>query len=66
MPVVGYFGINNDGINLAINLLVLFVVVIYAALIYWTYADARRRIADPWLVTCAVLASVFPFLGTLV
>ena len=24
MPVVGYFGINNDGINLAINLLVLF------------------------------------------
>ncbi len=66
MPVVGYFGINNDGINLAINLLVLFVVVIYAALIYWTYADARRRIADPWLVTCSVLASVFPFLGTLV
>jgi len=66
MPVVGYFGINNDGINLAINLLVLFVVVIYAALIYWTYADARRRIADPWLITCAVLASLFPFLGTLV
>ncbi|HEX3873008.1 MAG TPA: zinc ribbon domain-containing protein [Solirubrobacteraceae bacterium] len=66
MPPVGYFGINNDGINLAINLVVLFVVVIYASLIYWTYADARRRIADPWLVTCAIFASLFPFVGTVI
>jgi hypothetical protein len=66
MPVVGYFGINNDAVNLAINLLILFVVVIYAALIYWTYADARRRVADPWLITCAVLASLIPFLGVVI
>ena len=65
MPL-GYFGISNDGINLAINLIVLFAVVIYAALIYWTYADARRRIYDPMLVGCATAASLFPFVGTIV
>ncbi len=45
MPIVGYFGINNDGINLAINLLVLFVVVIYSALIYWTDASTAHVIS---------------------
>jgi hypothetical protein len=41
-------------------------VVIWLALIYWTYSDARRRIADPMLVGCATLCSLFPFLGTIV
>ena len=36
-----YFGITNSGVNLAVNLLILFLVVIWLALIYWTYADAR-------------------------
>ncbi len=66
MPVLAYFGINNSAVNLAINLLILFLVVIYFALIFWTYADARRRILDPMLVACATAASLFPFVGTIV
>src|SRR5213083_3014910 len=60
------FGIENDGLNLAVNLLILFLVVVWLALIYWTYADARRRIADQMLVGCASLASLFPYVGTIV
>ena len=44
------FGIENDGLNLAVNLLVFFLFVIYVALVYWTYADASRRLEDPLLV----------------
>src|SRR5260370_41281032 len=60
------FGISNSGVNLAIDLLILFLVVLWIAMIYWTYADARRRIADPMLVGCATAAALFPFVGTLV
>src|SRR5271155_2592497 len=63
---LAYFGIESSGLNLAIDLLIVFVVVVYFALIYWTYADARRRIADPMLVGCATAASLFPFVGTVV
>ena len=41
-------------------------VVVWAALIFWTFADARRRIDDPMLVACATAASLFPFVGTIV
>jgi hypothetical protein len=64
--VLAAFGIENDGLNLAVNLLILFLIVIWFALIYWTYADAKRRIADPMLVMCATIASLFPFVGTIV
>jgi hypothetical protein len=64
--MLAVFGINNDGVNLAVNLLILFLVVIWLSLIYWTNADARRRIADPMLVVCATAASLFPFVGTIV
>ena len=60
------FGIENDGLNLAVNLLVFFLFVIYVALVYWTYADASRRLEDPMLVACATAASLFPFIGTIV
>jgi hypothetical protein len=63
---LAYFGIESSGLSLAIDLLILFVVVLYFALIYWTYADARRRIIDPMLVGCATAASLFPFVGTIV
>jgi hypothetical protein len=66
MTVFAVFGITNDGLNLAVNLLILFLVVIWLALVYYTYADARRRIADPMLVACATAASLFPFVGTIV
>jgi len=63
---LAYFGIESSGLNLAIDLLILFAVVLYFALIYWTYADARRRIYDPMLVGCATFLSLFPFVGTIV
>src|SRR3954464_298942 len=67
MPPVAVFGIENDGLNLAVNLLLLFLVVLWLALVYWTYADARRRIEDPMLVGCAAAASFFfPFVGSIV
>jgi RNA polymerase subunit RPABC4/transcription elongation factor Spt4 len=66
MLLLGVFGINNDGVNTAINVLILVLIVIWAALVFWTYADARRRIDDPMLVACATAASLFPFVGTIV
>ena len=59
------FGINSDGLNLAVKLLIVFLVVIYLALVYWTYMDAIRRIEDPMLVVCATVVSLFPFVGTI-
>jgi hypothetical protein len=64
--MVAVFGINSNGLNTAVQLLILFLVVIWLALIYYTYADARRRIADPMLIGCATAASLFPFVGTIV
>jgi hypothetical protein len=66
MAILAYFGINNSGVNVAISLLILFLVVLYLALIYWTYADARRRIEDPMLIGCATATSLAPFVGPLV
>ena len=60
------FGISNNALNLAVELALLFIAVIWLALIYWTYADARRRIDDPLLVGCATIASLFPIVGTIV
>jgi hypothetical protein len=66
LPPAGIFGINNEGLDTAIKLLILVLVVVWLALVYYTYADARRRIADPMLVACATAASLFPFVGTIV
>jgi hypothetical protein len=66
MLPLAYFGIESSGLNLVVDLLILFLVVLYFSLIYWTYADARRRIFDPMLVGCATAASLFPFVGTIV
>jgi hypothetical protein len=66
MPPIAYFGIESKSLSLVIDLLILFVVVLYFSLLYWTYADARRRIVDPMLIGCATAASLFPFVGTIV
>jgi double zinc ribbon protein len=60
------FGITDSGLNLAVNLVILVLVVLWLALAYWTFADARRRIADPVLVTTATVLGFVPFLGPLV
>ena len=66
MPVFAIFGITNDGLNLAVKLILLVLIAVWAALVFWTYSDARRRIADPMLVACSTAASLFPFVGTIV
>jgi hypothetical protein len=67
MTPLAIFGITNDSLNLAVKLLILFLVAIWLSLVFWTFADSRRRIGDPLLVTCASAASLFfPFLGTIV
>jgi double zinc ribbon protein len=60
------FGITNDGLNLVATLFMLMLVVLWLALIVYTYLDARRRISDPFLVACATVASFFPYIGTAV
>ena len=60
------FGIDPGPLNTAANLTILFLVVTWLALVYYTYSDARRRIADPMIIGCATAASLFPFVGTIV
>jgi hypothetical protein len=67
MHPLAFFGIESSGLNLAVDLLIVFLVVLYFALAYWTYADAQRRIIDPMLVGCATAAALlFPFVGAIV
>ncbi len=66
MVLANIFGIDNDGLSTAVQVVLLFLFVIWGALVFWTYADARRRMDDPLLVICATIASLFPFVGTIV
>jgi uncharacterized Zn finger protein (UPF0148 family) len=64
---LAFFGIESSGLNLAVDLFIVLLVVLYLALAYWTYADAQRRIVDPMLVGCATAAALlFPFVGAIV
>jgi hypothetical protein len=66
MTALAAFGINSDSLDTAVKMVTFSIVVIWVALVYYTYTDARRRIADPMLVGCATLASLFPIVGTIV
>jgi hypothetical protein len=61
--LLALFGIKNGGLNLFVNLVVLFLVAVYIALIAWTYFDAKRRVGDNFLVICATLGALIPFIG---
>ena len=58
----------DSGLWSAISVLLqVFVVLLWVALVYWTYQDARRRIESPPLVaTCTALSVLIPFLGTVI
>jgi hypothetical protein len=58
----------DSGLWSAMSLLLqVFVVLLWLALAYWTYQDARRRIETPALVAACVALSVFiPFLGSII
>jgi Double zinc ribbon len=60
------FGIESNGLNLVVSLLLLTLVVVWLALVVYTYLDAKRRIRDPFLIACATIASFFPYVGTMV
>src|SRR6202012_115551 len=60
------FGITNSGLNLAATLVLLLLIVLWLALIVYTFLDARRRMAAPFLVGCATIASFSPYTGTAV
>jgi predicted amidophosphoribosyltransferase len=66
MPAPAVFGIDSQALDTAVKLLVLVLVVMWLATLYYTYADARRRIEDPLLVGCATASALFPFVGTIV
>jgi RNA polymerase subunit RPABC4/transcription elongation factor Spt4 len=68
----GFFGTLHDFFDsgswpLLRNLAIFMVVVFWLAVGYWVFKDARRRIADPWMVAMAtVLGLIPPFLGPLI
>jgi len=66
MPPLAYFGIESSGLSVAIDLLILFAAAVYVALVYWTWADARRRVEDPVMVSLATVVALVPFAGPLV
>ena len=48
-------------------MLQVFVVLLWLALAYWTYQDARRRIQTPGIVAaCVALSVLIPFLGSII
>ncbi|MBN1193470.1 MAG: zinc ribbon domain-containing protein [Coriobacteriia bacterium] len=56
--------LNHPAVSLATNLCALFFVVFSAALIFWTWRDARRRGAMPWFWALVVL--LFNILGWMI
>jgi hypothetical protein len=67
----GFFGTIHDFFSgswpLVRNLGIFMVVVFWLAVGYWVFKDARRRIADPWLVGAAtILGLVPPFVGAFI
>jgi double zinc ribbon protein len=59
--------LHSTGFEVASNLALLLTVVFWLGLAHWVYRDARRRIADPWLIaTAAVLGLSVPYLGPVI
>ncbi len=59
--------LDNQWVQVARNLGIVLVVVFWLATAFWVFKDARRRIADPWLVGIATLLGLVPpFLGPFV
>ena len=67
-PFESISGFFDSGLWSAITVLLrIFVVLLWIALAYWTYQDARRRIASPPMVAgCVALSVLIPFLGSII
>lgn len=58
---------HSTGFVIARNLAVVFAVVFWLALGFWVYKDARRRLADPFLVFVSTLVGLVPpYVGPIV
>lgn len=64
--IYAIFNITNSTLNLAVSLAIFILVVLWLSMVVYTFLDARRRIADPFLVGCATVAALFPLIGTAV
>ena len=56
--------LNSPILRLSLQLLGLLVLILYIALVYWTYSDASRR--GSLKILWGIIAALFPFFGTLV
>lgn len=66
MYALAILGIDGP-LGIALSLLLLGLICLDLALVYWVYRDARHRVDDALLVACAVVAAlIFPFVGTLI
>jgi hypothetical protein len=63
MRNLALFGASSSGLTLALDLFLVLVAVVYLALLYWTYADAKRRFSDPGLVVAVSAVGLLPFIG---
>lgn len=60
------FGLGGT-LDVIVQLVILGAVVVWLALVWYTYADARRRLQDKLLVRTATAAAlIFPLIGTVV
>lgn len=60
------FGLSGT-LDVIIQLVILGAIVIWLALVWYTYADAKRRLDDKLLVRTATIAAlIFPLIGTVV
>lgn len=67
MVPFAFFGVDNNGVGMVLNLLVIFLIAIYLATVFWVWSDANRRLTDPVLISSATLAAlIFPYAGALV
>ena len=55
----------STAFEVARNLTLFFVVVMWLGLAFWVHRDARRRIGDPWLGATATLLGLVPLAGPL-
>lgn len=66
LAAAGIFGIHNHTASLVVELVLLALALLWLAMIYWTFADAHRRIESLPLIAGAVLMAFVPLLGTLI
>lgn len=67
MGPLAQLGLRGGPLGLAANLFLLVLIATWIALIYWTRADAQRRMEDSLLIRCSTAAAaLFPYIGTII